>query len=148
MSEEKQENRDDASGSRAGKPAAKARPKQTSLPMSSSLRVKMPINMREWIDVEPRQYDQHSFDVAKKMNILLRHDLPDLREEDGAIEFKILAPMFLSQFESSPHWSIEHRRDSSIAWIPTQPILSSTFEQFKAILEEIKLIQHCETTCC
>ena len=47
MSEEKQENRDDASGPRAVKPAAEARPKQTSLPMSFSLRVKIPFNMRE-----------------------------------------------------------------------------------------------------
>ena len=148
MSEEKQENRDDASGARAEKLTAKARPKQTSLPMSSSPRVKIPFNMREWIDVEPREYDQHSFDVAKKMNRLLRHDLRDLRYEDGAVEFKILA-MFASKFESSPQWSIRTwlryceeeevpRRDSSIAWIPTQPALSSTFEQFKAILEEIK----------
>ena len=37
MSQEKQENRD-ASGARAVQPAAKTRPKQTSLPMSSSLR--------------------------------------------------------------------------------------------------------------
>ena len=29
-----------------------------------------------------------------------------LREEDGAVEFKIFAPMFASKFASSPHWSI------------------------------------------
>ena len=108
-SEEKQENRDDASGARAGKLAAKARPKPTSLPMSSSLRFKIPFNMREWIDVEPGEYDHHSFDVAKKTNRFLRHDLLDLREEDGAVEFKVLAPMFISRFESSPHWSIRTR---------------------------------------
>ena len=102
MSEEQQENRDDASGARTVKPAAKARPK----PMSSSLRIKIPFNMREWIDVEPGEYDQHSFDVVKKMNRSLRHDFPDLRAEDGAVEFKIMAPMFVTQFESSPHWSI------------------------------------------
>ena len=100
MSQEKQENRDDESGARAGKPAAKARPKQTSLPMSFSPRAKRPFNRREWIDVEP------AFDVAKKMNRSLRHDRSVFREEDGAVEFKILAPMFVSQFESSPHWSI------------------------------------------
>ena len=106
MSQEKQENRDDASGARAEKPAAKASRKQTSLPMSSSLRAKMPFNMRAWIDVETGEYDQPSFDVAKKMNRLFRHDLLMFREEDGQVEFKILAPMFVSQFESSPHWSI------------------------------------------
>ena len=36
------------------------------------------------------------------------------------------------------------RRDFSIAWILTQARLFSTFEQFKDILEEIKLIQHCK----
>ena len=63
--------------------AAEARPKQTSLPMSSSLKAKMPFNM---------QYDQLSFDVVQKMNRLLRHE-PLPREEDGAVEFKILAPV-------------------------------------------------------
>ena len=49
--------------------AGKARPKQPSLPMSATLRAKMPFNTREWIDVEPGEYDQHAFDAAKKMNI-------------------------------------------------------------------------------
>ena len=106
MSEEKQENRDDESGARAVKPAAEARPKQTSLPMPSSPRAKVPFNRRAWIDVEPGEYDQHAFDVAKKMNRWLRHDRSVLREEDGAVEFKILAPMFVLRFESSPHWSV------------------------------------------
>ena len=53
MSEEIQENRNDKSGASAARPAAKARPKQTSLPMSSSPRVTIPYHMRKWIDVEP-----------------------------------------------------------------------------------------------
>ena len=40
------------------------------------------------------------------------------------------------------------RRDFSIARILIQPRLFFTFEQFKAILEDVKLIQHCKTTCC
>ena len=87
MSEEMNENRDDESGTCAVRLAAKAGPKPTSL--------------REWVDVEPGEYDQHSFEVSKKMTRLLRHDPSVLREEDGAVEFKILAPMFASQFESS-----------------------------------------------
>ena len=39
--------------------------------------------------------------LAKRMNRLL---VP--REQDGALEFRNLAPMFVSQFESSPYWSI------------------------------------------
>ena len=37
------------------------------------------------------------------MTTLLRHDPSVLREEDGAVQFKILAPMFASRFTSSPH---------------------------------------------
>ena len=37
---------------------------------------------------------------------LLRHDTSVLREEDGAVEFRILAQMFRSEFTSSQHWSI------------------------------------------
>ena len=86
MSQEKKENRNDESGASAAIPAAKARPKQSSLPMSSFLRVTIPFHMRE--------YDQHSFDVSKKMTKLLRHDRSVFRKEDGAVEFNILAPMF------------------------------------------------------
>ena len=42
----------------------------------------------------------------KKMIRLLRHDLSVLREEDGAVEFNILAPMFRSEISSSQYWSI------------------------------------------
>ena len=87
MPEEIQENRNGEIGASTGRGAAKSRPKQTSLQMSSSLRAKIPFIMREWVDVEPGEYDQHSFDVSKKMNRALRHDLLDLGEEDGAVEF-------------------------------------------------------------
>ena len=55
---------------------------------------------------KPGEYDRHSFEASKKMIRLLRHDRSVLREEDGAVDFKILAPIFASQFESSPHWSL------------------------------------------
>ena len=109
MSEEIQENRDDGSGACAGRPAAKARPKQASSPISSSPTIKIPYHLRVWIDVEPREYDEHSFEVSKTMTKLLRHDRSVVREKDGAIEFKILTPMFASQFESSSYWSIRTR---------------------------------------
>ena len=44
--------------------------------------------------------------VSKRMTRLLRHDPTVLREEDGAVEFRISAPMFHSKFTSSPYWSI------------------------------------------
>ena len=59
-----------------------------------------------WMDVEPGEYDQNSLEVSKKMTRLLRHDPYVLRKEDGAVDFRILAQMFRSEFASSPHWSI------------------------------------------
>ena len=43
---------------------------------------------------------------------------------------------------------VESRRGSDIAWIPVHLKLFCSFEQFKATLEENKLILHCKTTCC
>ena len=37
---------------------------------------------------------------------LLRHDPSVPREEDGAVEFRILTQMFRSEFTSSQHWSV------------------------------------------
>ena len=89
MSKEMQEHRKDEIGASAGRLAAKARTKQTPLPMSSFPRVTMPFRVREWIDVEPGEYDENSFEVSKKMTRLLRHGLSVLREEDGTVDIKI-----------------------------------------------------------
>ena len=96
---------------------------------------------------------------STQMTRSLRHDHTVLREEDGGVEFRILAPMFRSEFASSQHWSVrtwlnylqkeeDLRRDPSIVWIHTLLIPSYTFKQFKAILEENTLILHCKTTSC
>ena len=98
------------------------------------------------------------FEVSKKMISLLRHDRSVLRERDGAVEFKILAPMLASPFESSPalvnsnmaelfakrRWSQEEIsagsslcRDNSIPSSNSRPLWKKS-----------KLIQHCKTTCC
>ena len=58
----------------------------------------IPIHEREWIDIEPGNYDPQCSEVAKMMNRLLRHE-PLPREEDGAVEFRILAPIFASRFQ-------------------------------------------------
>ena len=44
--------------------------------------------------------------VTKKMIRLLRHGPSVLREGNGAVEFRMLAPMFRSEFTSSQYWSI------------------------------------------
>ena len=73
---------------------------------TSSSTITLPYHLRVWIDVEPGPYDKGCFEVSKKMIRLLRHDPSVLLEEDGAVEFKILAQMFRSEFTSSQHWSI------------------------------------------
>ena len=65
MSEETQENHIDDIGDSTGKLVAKARPKQTATPMSSSPTVTLPYHLREWIDVEPRKNDESCFEVSK-----------------------------------------------------------------------------------
>ena len=89
-----------------GKLVARARQTQTSMTTTSSPTVTLPYHQREWIDVEPGPYDKSCFEVSKKMIRLLRHDPSVLREEDGAVEFRTLAPMFRSEFTSSQYWSI------------------------------------------
>ena len=96
LSEAVQENRDDESGASRGDLLLSKTEANIIADVSSSPRVEIPFNMREWIDVEPGEYDQHSFEIPKKMTKLLRHDRSVFREEDGAVEFKIIAPMFAS----------------------------------------------------
>ena len=64
MSEETQENHIDVIGDRTRKPVAKARSKQTSMPTTSSPTVTFPYHQRDWIDVEPGQYDKSCFEVS------------------------------------------------------------------------------------
>ena len=159
MSEETQGNHIDDKGDSLGKFVAKARPKQTSMPTTTSPTVTLPYHQRWWIDVEPGSYDKSCFEVSQKMIRLLRHDPSELREEDGAVEVRILAAMFHSKFTSSPYWSIQTwlillqrgggaKKIFCIVRIHTLLTPSCTFEQFKATLKENTLILHCKTTCC
>ena len=65
---------------------------------------------RECIDVEPGPYDKSCFEVPNKMIRLLRHDPSVLREEDGAIEFRILVNSNKAEVSFRiyvfQHWSI------------------------------------------
>ena len=105
MTEETQENHIDYTGDGTRKLVAGARPKQTLMPTTSPT-VTLPYHLREWVDVEPGKYDESCFRVSKKMIRLLRQDPSVLREEGGAVEFRILAPMFRSAFTSYQYWSI------------------------------------------
>ena len=105
MTEETQDDHIDCIGESTGKPVAEARPKRTST-LATSSTTALPYDQRERIDVEPGPFDKSCFEVSEKMIRLLRHDPSVPRQEDGAVEFKILALMFRSDFTSSQHWSM------------------------------------------
>ena len=58
-------------GASTGRSEAELEPKQTTQGTSSSgpqSKNETPIHEREWIEVEPEEYDARSFGVANKMN--------------------------------------------------------------------------------
>ena len=67
---------------------------------------------------------------------LLRHDPSVLREEDRAVEFRILASTFRSEWLNYLQKGEVPRKYYSIVWIHTLLKPSCTFERFKATLEE------------
>ena len=96
------------SRTRADKFVAKAQPKPTSSPSSSSSVTSVPISERIWIDIESwehTQKDTQSFPVSNGMTALLRHgSLP--RDQDGAIKIWRSKMEFRSAIPSSVYWSI------------------------------------------
>ena len=76
---------------------AKAKPHRRE-PAGYSPRI-IPMNTRNWIDIEPRKHSLSAYEVSKKVIHLLRHSQQVHREEDGAVE------SLQSQFPQTPHWS-------------------------------------------
>ena len=74
--------------------------------MLSSTTVPVPYHERKWIDVEPGRFDNGCLEVSKLMIRLLRHDDTVPREDDGAVKFQDLAPIFRSESTSSSQWSV------------------------------------------
>ena len=64
---------------------AKAKPQRRE-PAGSSPRI-VPIERRNWIDIEPRKYSLSEYEVSKKVIFLLRHSQQVHREEDEAVHF-------------------------------------------------------------
>ena len=64
MMEETQQDHMDHTGDSTGKLVAKSRPKRTSILTTSCPTVTSPYHFREWIDVEPGQYDKSCFEVS------------------------------------------------------------------------------------
>ena len=65
----------------------------------------IPINERNWIDIEPRKHSLSTYDVSKKVINLLRHSQTVQREEDGAVQFWRIQEHLQSQFPQIPHCS-------------------------------------------
>ena len=82
---------------------AKAKPQRREL-AGSSPRI-IPIERRNWIDVEPGKYSFSDYEVSKKVTFLLRHSQQMRREEDGAVHFWRMKENLQSQFPQSIHWS-------------------------------------------
>ena len=82
---------------------AKAKPQRKELADSSSRII--PINRRNWIDIEPGKHSLSAYEVSKKVIHLLRHSQQVHREEDGAVHFWRIKENLQNQFPQSIHWS-------------------------------------------
>ena len=63
----------------------------------------IPMNTRNWIDIEPGKHSLSADEVSKKVLYLLRHSQQVHREEDGAVHFWRIKEYLQSQFPQSPH---------------------------------------------
>ena len=68
-----------------GRSKAKAKPQRRESAGSSSRIV--PMERRNWIDIEPGKHSLSEYEVSKKVIHLLRHSHQVHREEDGAVHF-------------------------------------------------------------
>ena len=81
---------------------AKAKPQGRKPAVSSSGTV--PMNQRNWIDIEPGKHSLSAYEVSKKVVHHLRHSQQVHREEDGAVHFwRKKNPQ--NPFPQSIHWS-------------------------------------------
>ena len=82
---------------------AKAKPQRRE-PAGSSSKI-VPMDRRNWIDIEPGKYSLSEYEVSKKVIHLLRHSQKVHREEDGAVHFWRVKEHLQSQFAQIPYWS-------------------------------------------
>ena len=82
---------------------AKAKPQRRE-PAGSSPRI-VPIERRNWIDVEPGKYSFSDYEVSKKVIYVLRHSQQVHREEDGAVQFWRIQENLQKHSPHFPHWS-------------------------------------------
>ena len=82
---------------------AKAKPQRRE-PAGFSSRI-LPMDKRNWIDIEPGKYSLSEYEVSKKVIHLLRHSQRVHREEDGAFLFWRIKENLQNQFPQAPYRS-------------------------------------------
>ena len=65
----------------------------------------VPMNERNWIDIEPGNHSLSAYEVSKKVIHLLRHSQQVQREDDGAVHFWRIKEHLQSQVAQIPYWS-------------------------------------------
>ena len=65
----------------------------------------IPMNARNWIDIEPGNHSLSAYEISKKVIHLLRHSQQVQREEDGAAHFWRIKDYLQNQCPQIPHWS-------------------------------------------
>ena len=97
----------------AARSKAKAKPQRRELvDYSPSI---IPMNERNWIDIEPGNYSLSAYEVSKKVIHLLRHSQKVQREDDGAVQFWKIKEHLQSQFPQIPYWSDDRWKACSAA---------------------------------
>ena len=81
---------------------AKAKPQRRE-PAGNSSSI-IPMNERNWIDIEPGNHSLSAYEVSKKVIHLLRHSQQVQREDDGAVYFWRIKE-HLQQFAQILYWS-------------------------------------------
>ena len=64
----------------------------------------VPIERRNWIEIEPGKYSLSECEVSKKVIYLLRHSQEVHREEDGAVRFWRMMENLQKHFPYCHHW--------------------------------------------
>ena len=114
----------------------------------------IPMNARNWIDIEPRKHSLSAYEVSKKVIHLLRLSEQVQREEDGAVHFWRIKENLQSQFPQIFNWC-DNRWKACLAagggakskyqYCTDGSGIIVISELFKDIQDAILLIFHCRT---
>ena len=85
----------------AARSKAKAKPQRRE---SVDLPSIIPMNARNWIDIEPGESSFSAYEISKKV-INLRHSQTVQPEDDGAVQFWKIKNFLQNQFPQVPYWS-------------------------------------------